>query len=169
MRDIRISDKELSLIRNLGVLVLFLIGLLILTVYSSMDSQIKAFFSSPQYSKEELAKMTEERIRIQQDDWDRVENGVHVKTGMKFDKNFKHIRSSCLSCHSPKLISQNRATREGWKQMIKWMQESQGLQDLGDKEMFILDYLEKNYAPEESGRRTNLDIEAIEWYVLELD
>jgi len=169
MKDNRISHKELSLIRTLGVLIFFLLGLITLTVYSSLGSQIKAYFSPPQYSKEELAQMTEVRVKIQQDDWDRVENGIHVKTGMKFDKNFKHIRSSCISCHSPKLISQNRATREGWKQMIKWMQETQGLQDLGDKEVFILDYLEKNYAPEETGRRKNIDIETIEWYVLGLD
>jgi hypothetical protein len=48
------------------------------------------------------------------------------------------------------------------------MQETQGLWDLGDQEKTILDYLAANYAPEESSRRANLDMDAIEWYILEL-
>ena len=125
--------------------------------------------SKKSYTKEELAKYTAERMEARKQDWDLIENGIHVATGMKYDDNFQYIRSSCLSCHSPKLITQNRATRDGWKQMIQWMQATQGLQDLGDKEKYILDYLAKNYAPEETGRRANLDIESIDWYVLELN
>ena len=48
------------------------------------------------------------------------------------------------------------------------MQATQGLWDLGDAEAEILDYLAANYAPAETGRRTNLDVENIEWYMLEL-
>jgi len=67
------------------------------------------------------------------------------------------------------LVTQNRATREGWKEMIIWMQATQGLQDLGENEKPILDYLAKHYAPEELGRRANLNVDEIEWYILELD
>ena len=49
--------------------------------------------------------------------------------------------------------------------MITWMQKSQNLGDLGNNEKVILDYLEKNYGPEESGRRKSLVI--AEWYKLD--
>ena len=41
------------------------------------------------------------------------------------------------------------------------------LQDLGDLEDPILEYLAKNYYPEASGRRKPLDQNKIEWYELE--
>jgi hypothetical protein len=47
------------------------------------------------------------------------------------------------------------------------MQRTQGLWDLGDDESIVLDYLATHYAPEERGRRANLEISAIEWYELE--
>jgi hypothetical protein len=81
------------------------------------------------------------------------------------DPNIKIIEANCTACHSAKLIVQNRATREGWKSMIVWMQKNQKLWDLGKNEDLILDYLAKNYAPEEKGRRSYL--KEIEWYVLD--
>ena len=74
------------------------------------------------------------------------------------------VRANCTSCHSAHLIVQNRATREGWESMIRWMQRTQNLWQLGANETIILDYLSENYAPEEKGRRTPLD--NIEWYEL---
>jgi hypothetical protein len=81
------------------------------------------------------------------------------------DPNIEIIEANCTACHSAKLIVQNRATREGWKTMIVWMQKNQKLWDLGKNEDLILDYLAKNYAPEEKGRRLNL--KEIEWYLLD--
>ena len=49
--------------------------------------------------------------------------------------------------------------------MIRWMQETQNLWDLGTNEELILDYLAKHYAPDEAGRRPNLPSPT--WYVLE--
>ena len=103
------------------------------------------------------------------DDWDRVENGIHVQTGLVYAEGFDIIRGTCTACHSAKLVTQNRATREGWKEMIVWMQETQGLWDLGASEPIILDYLAKHYAPEEIERRPGLNIAEIEWFILELD
>lgn len=93
-----------------------------------------------------------------------VVNGIDTLSGMAYDENFELVRAKCISCHSPKLITQNRATREGWKAMLDWMYETQNLQDLGEDEPVILDYLAKHYAPKKEGRRANL--EDIEWYVL---
>lgn len=93
-----------------------------------------------------------------------VIDGIHVATGLVFDEGFVQVKASCTSCHSPKLITQNRADREGWKKMIVWMQETQNLWDLGPNEDVILDYLAKHYAPENKGRRANLS--NVEWYDL---
>lgn len=75
------------------------------------------------------------------------------------------VIANCTGCHSGKLVTQNRATREGWRNMIRWMQETQNLKDLGQDEEKILDYLSKNYAPTTQGRRQNLVVD--EWYELE--
>lgn len=76
------------------------------------------------------------------------------------------VIANCTGCHSGKLVTQNRATREGWTNMIRWMQRTQNLKDLGADEQKILDYLTKNYAPTEQGRRANLEVK--EWYNLDL-
>ena len=94
-----------------------------------------------------------------------VIDGVHVSTGLMMDDNFVVVKSNCTNCHSGKLIAQNRATKKGWKDMIVWMQETQGLWDLGENEEIILTYLAKHYAPKKTGRRAPLT--NIEWYNLE--
>lgn len=98
----------------------------------------------------------------------KVRNGIHLPTGLVFAKGFTEVRGNCTACHSAKLITQHRATRAGWEEMIRWMQARQGLHDLGSSEPIILDYLAQHYAPEAVGRRAGLDPEAIEWYILEL-
>lgn len=103
-----------------------------------------------------------------EEDADKVVDGIHVKSGMIYAEGFDIVYGTCTACHSAKLITQNRATREGWTEMIRWMQAKQGLADLGSNETIILDYLAQNYAPEDIGRRANIDVEAIEWYVLDL-
>lgn len=100
---------------------------------------------------------------------DEVENGIHLPTGLVYAEGFDWVRGTCTACHSAKLITQNKASRAGWLEMIRWMQATQGLWDLGDKEKTILDYLAKHYAPEEVGRRAPLDLKETEWYILELD
>jgi hypothetical protein len=101
-------------------------------------------------------------------DEEEVKNGIHVASGLIFAEGFEIVRGTCTACHSAKLVTQNRATRAGWTEMIRWMQASQGLWDLGANEPIILNYLAKNYAPEDVGRRANIDVEAVEWYVLDL-
>lgn len=98
------------------------------------------------------------------DDDEKVENGIHLATGLIFDENFEMVRANCTGCHSAALITQNRMTRQQWDDAIVWMQKTQNLWDLGPNKAAILDYLEKNYAPTESGRRKQLVI--TEWYYL---
>ncbi|MFM1875208.1 MAG: hypothetical protein RL266_945 [Bacteroidota bacterium] len=93
------------------------------------------------------------------------ENGIHLATGFKEGENLQLVINNCTSCHSAQMVTQNRATREGWLTMIRWMQETQNLWDLGEAEPLILDYLAKYYAPEKAGRRQPLT--NIDWYELE--
>jgi len=93
--------------------------------------------------------------------------GIDKSTGLIIDNGYKVVKQKCLPCHSGKLIIQNRATREGWVNIIRWMQKKQKLEDLGDNEDIILDYLAKNYAPEDKGRRVPL--KNIEWYEIKED
>ena len=95
----------------------------------------------------------------------RIVDGLDADTGLIAEGEYLLVKGNCLACHSAKLVTQNRATREGWSQMIDWMQEKQGLWDLGPHREPILDYLATYYAPEESGRRPPL--ENIEWYELD--
>lgn len=94
-----------------------------------------------------------------------LENNIDLVSGLHFGKGFKTVRAVCTACHSAKLITQNRATYQGWKDMILWMQETQGLQDLGPQEKEILEYLSTYYAPKEVGRRQALEVK--DWYYLE--
>lgn len=94
-----------------------------------------------------------------------VVDGIHLKTGFVQDIGMTEVINNCTNCHSAKLVTQNKMSREAWLATIKWMQETQNLWDLGENEAVILDYLAKNYAPESKGRRQNLAIE--KWYVLQ--
>lgn len=162
---------------NLWKLLLTLVNFLIVLImiaflYLSLEDEIISYLNKPKYTQEQLDERSKHREKIRRqersENWDLIENGIHVKTGLKADENLKLVIGACTTCHSSKLITQNSATRQGWKSMIVWMQETQGLTDLGDREPKILDYLSKHYAPKEVGRRENLDIEAIEWYILSL-
>ncbi len=157
-----------TLVNAIRVIVFLVFVLLVFLVFESPIRDMLAGGPQP-LTEEELAAREQARAAAESEDTERVENGIHVATGLKVAEGWEVVRSTCTACHSAALVTQNRATREGWKDMIRWMQETQGLWDLGDQESTILDYLAANYAPEEGGRRPNLDIAAIEWYVLELD
>ncbi len=95
----------------------------------------------------------------------RIVDGLDEDTGLIAEGEYLLVKGNCIACHSAKLVTQNRATREGWSEMLNWMQEKQGLWDLGQQREPILEYLATYYAPEESGRRPPL--RDIEWYQLE--
>ena len=88
------------------------------------------------------------------------------ETGLVVDENLYMIKAQCTNCHSTKLITANRFTRDGWKQKIRWMQANHNLWELGDAEKIVLDYLEKNYSPTASVAR-RAPLKDIRWYKLE--
>lgn len=98
-------------------------------------------------------------------DEDRIENGIHVRTGLIDAEGLMEVVNNCTFCHSAKLVIQNRMDAKRWDATIKWMQETQNLWELGSNQKVIVDYLVKNYPPIDKGRRENLITE--NWYELE--
>jgi len=59
------------------------------------------------------------------------------------------VLANCTACHSTKLITQNRMSRERWDQTITWMQQTQKLWPLEPSvRTAILDYLEQTQGDE---------------------
>lgn len=102
---------------------------------------------------------------VQVSDNEEIRDSIHVATGLIADEGLNLVIAHCTGCHSAQLITQNRATKEGWVRVIRWMQETQNLWDLGESEEAIVNYLTKNYSPEHWGRR--MPLKGIEWYELE--
>ena len=97
-------------------------------------------------------------------DEDRIENGIHVRTGLKDGKGLMTVVNNCTNCNSAKLVTQNRMNAERWNETIKWMQEKQNLWQLGENQEIIVNYLVENYPVNQVGRRMTLS--NIDWYEL---
>lgn len=84
---------------------------------------------------------------------------VDKETGLIVAPGFEEVKANCLACHSSAFITSNKGDKRKWKEMIVWMQQTQGLWDLGENEPIILEYLSTNYAPTKVYRRPPLKIE----------
>ena len=136
--------------------VIILVGLVFLVLFQPEISERLSSFTS-ETSAETPAPLTDFSTELV--------DGKDVETGLLAGDGLELVKANCTACHSSSLILQNRFTREGWHSKIEWMQETQGLWDLGGNEAIILDYLAANYAPEAPrGRRVPLT--GIEWYKL---
>lgn len=92
-----------------------------------------------------------------------VPETIALRPGSRFDSSgFPEapgqdlVIAHCTACHSGKLVQQNRATRHGWGELIRWMQNKQGLWALAPETASgLLDYLSAHYGPadESAGRR----------------
>jgi len=146
------TDKQLfrlliSTLSLLGVSLLIGFGILMVMAHPT-------WFTSPPLPQQ--ASATRPTVEM-----DQVANGLDVASGFIAEGNYLLVKQTCTACHSSKLVTQNRATREGWLEMIRWMQQTQKLWDLGENEDKILDYLAEHYGPTEQGRRAPLEIR--EW------
>jgi cytochrome c len=55
----------------------------------------------------------------------------------------------CTVCHSEMIIAQQGQTREGWDDILEWMVEDMGMQELLPEEREqVLDYLATHYNPD---------------------
>lgn len=94
---------------------------------------------------------------------------VDPETGLIVAKGFAEVKAHCTVCHSSKFILLQRGDKQTWKDMIVWMQKTQGLWPLDmpnekgeNVEQLILEYLSTNYAPDNKiERRKNLPLSAL--------
>lgn len=154
-------------IATLISLILILIGA---TLFSNEASTISSSSSLSASEKGEVslnevaqAKAKTNKIKRQLSSQRSIVSDSLV-AGFIAEGNYILAVATCTSCHSSELVTQNRATKEGWQEIIWWMQKTQNLWDLGDDEEKILAYLSTYYAPKEIGRRANLILEESDWY-----
>ncbi len=160
------SDKlknSFKQIRHLtAVIVVFFMAMATILLYFLIDPNLSSFKSN---TKKITPNEYEIISELDEADYDKIENGIHVRTGFIEDDGLMLVVNNCTNCHSAKLVTQNRMSKERWLATIRWMQETQNLWDLGKNEEVIVNYLATNYAPSKKGRRQNLT--DIEWYELE--
>jgi len=83
-------------------------------------------------------------------------------TGLKKTGDWELVRNNCVACHSAKLITQQRGTKDQWLAMIRWMQKSQNLWQFDpETEVKIITYLAENYPPSEQRRRPPIPAELL--------
>ncbi len=79
---------------------------------------------------------------------------IDEASGLIKAPGWEAVRVNCGGCHSHALVIQQRADRQTWLDMIRWMQASQNLWQFSpDMEAQILDYLAANYPPQPNRRR----------------
>lgn len=139
-------DKLNRRINILGILFFLVLSLpLFIFILSQFEFEDSA----------ELSPIVEEKVVLEP-------GTIDPESGLIVDDGYELVVTHCGACHSLKLVTQNSSTEEGWRDIIRWMQNTQGLWDLGEDEAPILSYLSKNYPPKKSSRRPNL--ENVEWY-----
>jgi hypothetical protein len=75
-------------------------------------------------------------------------------TGLIISPGWELVRIHCGGCHSHKLVTGQRADRQTWLDIIRWMQATQNLWQFDSQtESGILDYLAANYPPQPNRRR----------------
>lgn len=79
---------------------------------------------------------------------------IDPSSGLIKAPGWENVRAHCGGCHSHALVIQQRADRQTWLDMIRWMQATQNLwQFPAEVETQILDYLATNYPPQANRRR----------------
>ncbi|UWX56295.1 hypothetical protein NYZ99_08785 [Maribacter litopenaei] len=81
------------------------------------------FLKDSKNSSSKDSNLTEVEI----DSSDQIVDGIHVGTGLVEAEGLQEVITNCTTCHSSKLIIQNRMDKEQWIATIRWMQETQGL------------------------------------------
>ncbi len=153
----KFKEQVRSIYRLLTTLMVLFVITALGVIYLISDPTL-SFFQAEEAPQEYVAVPAE-------DDFDKIENGIHVRTGLKEGEGLMTVVNNCTNCHSARLVMQNRMNEERWIATIRWMQETQNLWDLGKNEEIIVNYLVTNYPPKKKGRREILT--DIQWYELE--
>jgi hypothetical protein len=157
MEDQDKFKSQVSSIYRLLTTLMVLFAITALAIVYLISDPTLSFFKDPVPAAEYVSVETE-------DDFDKIENGIHVRTGFKDAEGLMTVVNNCTNCHSSRLVIQNRMNEERWIATIRWMQETQNLWDLGKNEAIIVNYLVTNYPPQKKGRREIL--RNISWYEL---
>lgn len=79
---------------------------------------------------------------------------IDEHTGLVIAPGWEIVRANCGGCHSYKLVTAQRADRQTWTDIIRWMQATQNLWQFDPEvESRMLDYLAENYPPQATRRR----------------
>jgi len=79
---------------------------------------------------------------------------IDAASGLIKNPGWEQVRAHCGGCHSHALVTGQRADRNTWLDIIRWMQATQNLwQFQPEVETQILDYLAENYPPQPNRRR----------------
>lgn len=71
---------------------------------------------------------------------------VDPQTDLIMGDGYQMVKKYCVRCHSTSRIVTIREDREGWFDIIRWMQEEKGLETLSkETETIMLDYLTTRY------------------------
>ena len=64
-------------------------------------------------------------------------------------KGAEETYNYCIACHSEMIVAQQGLTKPQWLEMMDWMVEEQGMDEIEEPEFsLIVDYLAENYGPE---------------------
>ena len=79
---------------------------------------------------------------------------VDEATGLVISPGWEQVKVHCGGCHSHQLVTRQRADRQTWLDIIRWMQATQNLwQFEPETEAQIIEYLASNYPPQPNRRR----------------
>lgn len=64
----------------------------------------------------------------------------------------EEVEGICSACHSIRLVTQQRLSRDRWDELLDWMVAEQGMPELDDETRDkVLDYLADHLSPKTSG------------------
>ncbi|MDO5045500.1 cytochrome C [Campylobacter sp.] len=85
---------------------------------------------------------------------------IDPDTGLKIDTGWELVAGNCMACHSLTLVINQKGDRQTWLDLIRWMQNTQGLWEFDkESENIILTYLAKNY-PNDYKTRKRIPLKA---------
>ena len=60
---------------------------------------------------------------------------------------YELVDAYCTACHSASIVMQQRATPERWKELLVWMEQTQGMAKIPDEdEVLILEYIGTHFS-----------------------
>ena len=120
------EDKDFNnIVTAIRYVISMVLGLVIITstffIYYLIDPNLTSLQHTPEVKSVPVVVVEDEN---------KIENGIHVRTGLVDAEGLMTVVNNCTNCHSSKIILQNRMNAERWNATIKWMQQTQNLSPL---------------------------------------